>query len=484
MASIRRRNRWRLVVDHLNSQDTYPSQRQADNAVDAYHAQGLMGLRTQRQPGGNWEARIRCSGAPPLVKTFRLRADAETWVKEREGEIAKRQFVDYRQADRTTLAELLRRYEQERLSDRSKHDPDRVRIRCLSAHAIGGLRMSLLQPSDVAEYRNERCKAVKGATVKKELELIARVIGVARSEWSIHLAANPASGRLVRRPDVQPGDERDRRLATQHVVASAGQGNAAPHVEPPAIPRPRLADQARPEQGQRKQGQRKQGQHKQVRRKQVDDAFESDPQTAVLLAMPQSEQQALLRACRYPHWYTQRKREVTASTARLRSQRDCEAPAKARLRGGCRLWAIVSLAIETAMRRGEMVGLTWRDVHLAEGYLDLPASLTKNGKPRIVPLSPRATRILATQPRSSERVFATNANTVKLAFRRALQRAQCQDLRLHDLRHEATSRLFERTTLREIDIGYVTGHTDPRMLARYYNKRPEEFVDRFHKAFK
>ena len=96
----------------------------------------------------------------------------------------------------------------------------------------------------------------------------------------------------------------------------------------------------------------------------------------------------------------------------------------------------------------------------------------------------RAKRILATQPLQGAEVFATNANTVKLAFRRAMERAQCVGLRLHDLRHEATSSLFERTTLRETEIGSVTGHTDLRMLQRYYNKRPAEFVQRFQESFK
>lgn len=93
-------------------------------------------------------------------------------------------------------------------------------------------------------------------------------------------------------------------------------------------------------------------------------------------------------------------------------------------------------------------------------------------------------RILATQPRCGESVFDTNANTVKLAFRRARERVGSVDLRVHDLRHEGTSRLFEKTDLRANEIGHVTGHTDPRMLERYYNKRPGEFVERFRRSFK
>ena len=79
--------------------------------------------------------------------------------------------------------------------------------------------------------------------------------------------------------------------------------------------------------------------------------------------------------------------------------------------------------------------------------------------PRIVPLSLRAIRILQTQAQTSDFVFPFTVDMVKEAFKRARARADATDLRLHDLRHEATSRLFERTTLRE--SGSVTSRGTP-----------------------
>ncbi len=73
--------------------------------------------------------------------------------------------------------------------------------------------------------------------------------------------------------------------------------------------------------------------------------------------MPQSEQQALLRALRYPGWFTERKRLVTAATLKARAKKKLQALPKARLRDKGRHWALVSLAIETAMRRGELLKL-------------------------------------------------------------------------------------------------------------------------------
>lgn len=460
MASIRMRTQWRLILEDAWRYQTYPNRKQAEAAYEGYMAQGLMGLRVEPAPGGSWEARIRCKHGPALLKTFRLRADAVAWSKEREGELAKRQFVDYREADRNTLGDLLARYDREQLVGRSKEDADKCRIGMLLKHPIAQLRMSVLQASDVCAYREERKKLVKGATVTKEMELICRVIGIARAEWNVHMAVNPASGKLAKRPEKEPGDERDRRLAENHKADAFAPPSAAEKPERGEVPK------------------------RDARRKSDDDAFENDPDTDRLVKMPQSERQALLRACRYPSWYTQRKRVVTRATLKARALRKAAAPAKARHRGGCRLWAITSFAIETAMRRKELCQLSWAHVHLAEGYLDLPGHITKNRKPRIVPLSLRALRILKTQPCQGELVFATNTNTIKKAFQRARERAASGDLRFHDLRHEATSNLFEVTNLRETEIGYVTGHTDPRMLQRYYNKRPKEFVQRFRESRK
>ena len=463
MASIRKRTPWRVVVDKdVERAKVFITQKQAEAGAAALTERGVANVKVERVPGGSWEARIRCKLAPSLVKTFRLKTEAEQWVKEREGEIAKRQFVDYAEADRNTLGDLFRKFDLERLVGLPRSHPDKTRIRMLIAHPFSQTRMSALQSYDIARYRDERLSgecAVKGTTVSKELAMISMVIGVARTDWGVHLAINPASGSLVSRPEKQEGDERDRRLADVHVVARPP--SKRPIKEPGASA----------------------GKGSKPRRLTHDDAFENDPETDALLSIPHSEQQALLRACRYPAWFTQRKREVTTATLKRRAKTK-KVPVKARLRPGCRIWAITSFAIETAMRRGEMCRLSWSHVHLKQGYLDLPWTLTKNKKPRIVPLSLRAQRILATQPRVGDLVFDTTINAVKLAFSRARTRVGSVDLRLHDLRHEATSRLFERTTLRENEIGYVTGHTDRRMLERYYNKRPEEFVGRFKDSFK
>lgn len=460
MATIDKRDyqSWRVTCSEDRSFNaTFKSEGAAQARLRELSEQGLTGLKVKKSSSIRWQVRVRLKGFPTLTKTFPRRDQAEDWAREKEGEIVKRQFIDYREAERHSLGDLLTKYDTQLLGNKPKDDPDRVRIAMLKRLPIANIKMSLLLASDVVALRDDRLQQVKGATVRKELELICRVIAVARREWKIFLAQNVASGELVRRPPAEPGDERDRRLGELHQVVSD---------------QPTLASSSKSQNS------------KAQRRVRTDVEYETDPEVSKMLAMPQNEQQALLRACRYPHWYTERKRDVTAATLKARAKRTARAPIKARLRPSHIIWALASFAIETAMRRGEMLKLRWAHTNLTKGYLDLPGTITKNRKPRLVPLSTRARRILAVLPTDGDFVFATSINAVKLGFKRALARAGCVDLRLHDLRHEATSRLFEQTDLRDSEIGFVTGHTDPRMLQRYYNKRPDEFVDRFHKSFK
>ena len=58
---------------------------------------------------------------------------------------------------------------------------------------------------------------------------------------------------------------------------------------------------------------------------------------------------------------------------------------------------------------------------------------------------------------------------------RACKRAGIEDLRFHDLRHEATSRIFEKG-LNVMEVAAITGHKDLRMLQRYTHLRAEDLA--------
>jgi integrase len=169
--------------------------------------------------------------------------------------------------------------------------------------------------------------------------------------------------------------------------------------------------------------------------------------------------------------------------------------------------SIVWLAVETAMRRGEIVSLRWEQVDLQRRVVHLP---TKSGSTaRDVPLSSRAVAVLKALKGSGRTggksvrgagvepngpIFDIRGDAVTRAFERAVTRArklyedECReahgkpdteflvDLRFQDLHHEAASRLASIFPLHELTR--ITGHKDPRMLMRYYHPRTEDLAKR------
>jgi len=141
------------------------------------------------------------------------------------------------------------------------------------------------------------------------------------------------------------------------------------------------------------------------------------------------------------------------------------------------MYYFIKLALETAMRRSELFKLTWHDINLKDRVAYLKD--TKNGENRIVPLSPEAIKILKEMKSKynkekikdiSNRVFyyIKSEDTITHAFITICnkKRANIKDLRVHDLRHEATSRLFE-LGLDAMEVSTITGHKTLSMLKRY-----------------
>lgn len=137
---------------------------------------------------------------------------------------------------------------------------------------------------------------------------------------------------------------------------------------------------------------------------------------------------------------------------------------------------IVMLAIETAMRQSEIVSLQWKHVDLKKCVAYLPD--TKNGDSRGVPLSTTAIATLKSLDRSerSDAVFpGLTSEAIKRAYIRACARAKIEGLHFHDLRHEATSRLFERG-LDAMTVASITGHKTLQMLKRYTHLKAEDLA--------
>lgn len=352
-----------------------------------------------------WQAKVRRKGSPSLSRTFMYKEDAEKWVRGIEREMETSGFVDRREAEKSTLAEVLKRYQRDITPSKKSAAIESIKIEViLRDQLLSKLKMAAVSSMAVAAWRDRRLKEVSGATVNREMDVISTVINHARREWGMHVE-NPIP--LVKRPE--KARARDRRLS-------------------------------------------------------------QDEEIYLLAALSEGDRQpdGTFGKCARNPW----------------------------------LNAVVRLALETAMRRGELLALSWGYVDLDRRTAHLPD--TKNGDSRTVPLSLRAIEILKNLPFSemadgakdktrSGQVFPITAMALGKGFARAIVRAQqkyiqdCAESKLkpvkgfldnvhfHDTRHEAASRLAEKLS-NVLELSAVTGHRDLRMLKRYYHPRAEDLA--------
>ncbi|WP_156404014.1 site-specific integrase [Massilia sp. Root1485] len=173
---------------------------------------------------------------------------------------------------------------------------------------------------------------------------------------------------------------------------------------------------------------------------------------------------------------------------------DEELRIRKRLQGKADELLLFELALQTAMRLRECYTLHVSQINLAQRTIFLDR--TKNGSSRQVPLptpmmhllsaytKSRQPAITARQGRllpfwsgddSGEALIATTAN-LSARYARIFMLAGAADLRFHDLRHEATCRLYEKTKLSDVQIARITGHKDIRMLRRYASLRGSDLA--------
>lgn len=353
-----------------------------------------------------WQAKVRRKGFPTQSRTFSYKEDAEKWVRALERELETTGFVDRREADKSTLGEVLRRYQKEITPAKKSASIESVKINVILKDSIlPKLKMTAVTSDAIAAWRDRRLSEVTGATVNREIDVLSAVLNHARREWRIHVE-NPV--RDVKRPE--RANARDRRFSTEeeaYLVAALTGGERQP-----------------------------------------DGTFSKGARNPWLLPL-------------------------------------------------------VQLALETAMRRGELLSLQWENVDLDRQTAHLPE--TKNGDSRTVPLSTRAVAILKALPREPAPddndqgelrhgpVFETTALALRKGFVRSVERAQqayvddcrkarrrprvgfLEDVHFHDTRHEAASRLADKLS-NVLELSAVTGHRDLRMLKRYYHPRAEDLA--------
>ena len=141
---------------------------------------------------------------------------------------------------------------------------------------------------------------------------------------------------------------------------------------------------------------------------------------------------------------------------------------------------IVTVALHTGMRRGEIFNLTWFDLDFDRGVMHLRKTKTKLN--RVVPMNARVREVLKRQKRSSEFVFTSEKTggrliDVKKAFSSARLEAGIPDFQLRDLRHSCATRLSDKGE-ELVTVAEILGHTDIRMTKRY------ELIDNLLKDYK
>jgi len=311
--------------------------------------------------GTSWFVQIRRKGFRPRYRSFASRSDAQQWARIEESAMDNGLGrVDTGRKSDPTIAELLRKYSRQVASKNKGAETEQLRLAKMSEAPFAFLTASSITSASIADYRNERLKVVKPATVRRELGMLRRVIEVARKDWGSPIRGNPVA--QISFPPAK--DARDRRLRG--------------------------------------------------------DEFER------LLSAIERGRNPLIKP-------------------------------------------LVLFALETGLRRGEMLRLQWRDIDIEVRWALIRN--TKNGSDRTIPLSKAAVAILDGLDMSRCAPFPLSGNALRQCWTRACERAEIKDLRFHDLRHEAISRLFE-LGLTVPEVALISGHRDARMLFRYTHLAP------------
>lgn len=161
------------------------------------------------QRGEYWRAEIRKRGYKPVYHTFDTKQQAQQWARRIEAEMDAGSFIDRTEAERTTLAEALRRYQKEIVPEKRHPYQEERRIGRWLDNDLSYRTLASLRGADFARYRDHR-RAVGRAenTIRLELQVIRHLFEIARKEWGMEGLLNPLDN--IRKPSGSKA--RDRRL--------------------------------------------------------------------------------------------------------------------------------------------------------------------------------------------------------------------------------------------------------------------------------
>jgi integrase len=469
MATIMNRSKWTVSVK--NREDlarTFPYSASAE--IRAYIAK----LRTEervepnaRQAEDTFLIRIRQKGYEPCTETADSLQGAEDYVLRIESERRSGLFVDYSKAHRTTMAKIMKLYidsvcdhhkggyieegtllgfindsdpEGKIMNRRPKSSKKKRRtsevVRHVKRRHLEWMHkpFGALVPTDIEPYVLDRVRKepddktrVSPATVDREIDLFSQVITWARDTLRIHIYKSPLEG--LKRPKYC--NEQNRRL----IGDEESRLFKAAHEE----------DKAR------------------CLRIEINAHVRSARTEAALLPNRSARRRFIKNA-----------REAALS---IIGTNYTHVPLYETL---------LDYLLTTSARRGNALSLLWSDVHIDNNSAFYPT--TKSGRPQSAPLRDHLIERLRRLPRTNERVFPISFELLKGAWRRICKRAGIKGLRIHDLRHEAISRIAEvghlsSTPFTLLDLAANSGHRDLRMLARYAHLCPGHMAQRLDEAF-
>ncbi|HIJ26054.1 MAG TPA: site-specific integrase [Gammaproteobacteria bacterium] len=324
-----------------------------------------MGSITKR--GEMWRAQVEKNGVR-VSMSFKVKVAALDWVR-----VTEQRIIDNLPGNKShaTMAEALDRYRLEEAPKKRGEKWEITRINGLLKRLnFLGRRLSEVQPSDIAEYRDERLQSVSPATVKREMIQLSSIFGVAIREWG-WCSENPMQ--KVRRPKNSP-------------------------------PRSRTINK--------------------------------------------DELDLILQQLKY---------------------RPGDTPTKSIHYIG----AALCFALETALRKGEILQLESKDINLERRFVNVlhdpdQERFTKTEESRLVPLTQQALLIVAPLLKESGKVFEVNLGSSDTLFRKAVKRCNIQNLHFHDSRRTALSKLAK--IFSAVDLAKISGHKDLNLLLNTYYK--------------
>lgn len=140
---------------------------------------------------------------------------------------------------------------------------------------------------------------------------------------------------------------------------------------------------------------------------------------------------------------------------------------------------IVTTALQTGMRKGEILNLKWSNIDFEYGFIELLK--TKSGKARKIPISDKLKQVLNKQDKNNQYVFM-NPETglpyvdIKKSFNKAMEKAGIKNFRFHDLRHTVATRLVEKG-IDLLVVMDILGHSKIETTMRYLHPIPKRKSD-------